>query len=97
MINIIGPNNIPNTPINLNPVYIAISVNIGCIPICPLTIFGYINCLTIDIIAHKIKIAIPSLISPEKAKNIAHGTITVPDPNIGRASTKPIIKAIING
>ena len=29
IINKIGPNNNPNTPINLNPVYIAISVNIG--------------------------------------------------------------------
>ena len=35
MIKTIGPTNIPITPINLNPVYIATIVNIGCIPIFP--------------------------------------------------------------
>lgn len=33
IISTIGPTSIPITPINLNPVYIAIRVNIGCIPI----------------------------------------------------------------
>ena len=40
MIKIIGPTNIPITPINLNPVYIAIIVKIGCMPIFPTNDFG---------------------------------------------------------
>lgn len=90
IISTIGPKSKPHTPINLNPVYIAISVNIGCIPILPLTIFGSTNCLTILIMHHKTKIPIANFKSPEKAKNIAQGSITVPDPNIGKASTKAI-------
>ncbi len=82
---------------NLNPVYIAAIVNIGCIPIFPLTIFGSINCLTIDIIIHKIIIDIPNVKSPFKPDNIPHGTIMVPDPNIGSASTKAIPIAVIRG
>lgn len=35
MIKIIGPINMPATPINLKPVYIATIVKIGCIPIFP--------------------------------------------------------------
>lgn len=35
IIKIIGPKNIPITPINLKPVYIAIIVKIGCIPMFP--------------------------------------------------------------
>ena len=92
-----GPTNIPIIPINLNPVYIAIKVNIGCIPIFPLTILGSRNCLTTDIIIHKTIIDIPSFKSPFNADIIAHGTITVPDPNIGSASTNPIANAINNG
>ena len=33
IIRIIGPSKVPKIPIVLNPVYIAIRVNIGCIPI----------------------------------------------------------------
>ena len=41
IIKTIGPINIPKTPINLNPVYIATIVNIGCIPILPTYNFGF--------------------------------------------------------
>lgn len=97
IIKIIGPTNNPNTPINLKPVYIAIKVNIGCIPILLLTIFGSTNCLTIKIIAYIIIIAIPKFKSPFIAAIIAHGIITVPEPSIGNASTKPIPNALKNG
>ena len=46
-------------PINLKPVYIAIKVKIGCIPMFLLTNFGSNICLTMDIIISKIIIAIP--------------------------------------
>ena len=90
IISTIGPKSKPHTPINLKPVYIAISVNIGCIPILPLTILGSTNCLTILIMHHNAKTPIANFKSPEKAKNIAQGIITVPEPNIGKASTKAI-------
>ena len=66
-------------------------------PIWPLTILGSISCLTISIIANITIIAIPSVKSPFNADIIAHGTITVPDPSIGKASTKPIPNALKNG
>ena len=97
IISAIGPNNNPITPINLNPVYIAISVKIGCTPIFLLTNLGSKNCLTTDIIMNKTKIAIPNFKSPFNADKIAHGTITVPEPRIGSASTNPIPSAISNG
>lgn len=90
IISTIGPNINPHTPKNLKPVYIAIKVKIGCIPICPLTILGSINCLTMLIIHHNAKIPIASFISPVKAKTPAQGIITVPEPNMGNASTKAI-------
>ena len=90
IISTIGPKSKPHTPINLKPVYIAISVNIGCIPILPLTILGSTNCLTILITHHNAKIPIANFKSPVNAKNPDHGSITVPEPNIGRASTKAI-------
>lgn len=62
-----------------------------------LTNFGSKICRTRDIITSNTIIAIPKLISPFIAHIIAHGTITLPDPNIGRASTNPINKAISNG
>lgn len=96
-IKIIGPTNIPIIPINLNPVYIAIKVNIGCIPIFPPTILGSINCRTTDIIIHKTKIHNARFKSPEHAVIIAHGIMKVPAPKIGSKSTKPIIRAINNG
>ena len=96
-INIIGPNNSPITPINLKPVYIEINVNIGCIPICFDTNLGSINCLIILIIIKRIIIAIPKSMSPFNAVIIAHGSMIVPDPNIGRASTNPINIAIKSG
>ncbi len=80
IIKTIGPINNPSTPVILKPVYIAINVNIGCIPILSLTILGSINCLTIRIIAYIIIIAIPNFKSPFNAEIIAQGTITVPEP-----------------
>ena len=90
MINNIGPIIKPVTFQSLYPVYIAIKVNIGCMPICPLTIRGSTNCLTILITHHKANIPIANFISPEKAKIPAQGIITVPEPKIGKASTKAI-------
>lgn len=92
IINIIGPISIPITPINLKPVYIAINVNIGCIPILFPIILGSKNCLIILINVNKPKIANPKVISPSNPAIIAHGIITVAEPNIGKASTKPIPK-----
>lgn len=97
IINIIGPNNIPKIPINLNPVYIAINVKIGCIPICPETTLGSINCLTIPIIASKIIKLIPKFKFPSQAATIAHGIIAEAEPKIGRASTNAIPRAAIKG
>lgn len=96
-ISIIGPTNNPNTPQNLNPVYIATSVNIGWTPNCPLTIFGSIICLITDIINHNTNIAIPNVRSPLQADIIAQGTITVPEPSIGNASINPIPNAARSG
>ena len=97
IIKTIGPTKSPIIPINLNPVYIAIKVNIGCIPMFLLTHFGSKNCLTTDIIINNVIIAIPNLKSPFSPEIIAHGTITVPEPKIGSASTNPINKAIRRG
>ena len=80
IIKTIGPISSPPRPINLKPVYIAIKVNIGCIPILLLTILGSINCLVIRIIAYKIINPIPNLISPFSPEITAQGTITLPDP-----------------
>lgn len=80
IIKIIGPIKSPNTPVNLNPVYIAINVKIGWIPILLLTILGSNNCLATIIITSIIIIYIPSGKSPFIATTIAHGTITVPEP-----------------
>ena len=80
IIKIIGPTKRPRIPIILKPVYIAIRVKIGCIPIFPLTILGSSSCLAINIIAYITIIAIPRLRSPFRASIIAHGTITVPEP-----------------
>ena len=84
-----------STPISLKPVYMAIRVNKGWIPMCFPTILGSSNCLIIVIISHNTKTAIANFILPLNARKIAHGTITVPEPKIGSASTKPINKAII--
>ena len=59
-------------------------------PICLLTTLGSISCFTIEIIASKTSKEIAKLISPSVAEITAQGTKTVPEPNIGRASTKPI-------
>ena len=80
IISIIGPKNNPSMPIVLNPVYIAISVNIGCIPILLLTILGSTSCLIISIIAYIIIIAIPNFMSPFNADITAHGINTAPEP-----------------
>ena len=62
-----------------------------------LTNLGSKNCLTILIMINKTIIAIPRFISPFKADIIAQGIIKLPEPKIGRASTKPIASAISNG
>jgi len=97
IIKIIGPINKPINPDILNPVYIAIKVNIGCIPILLLTILGSKNCLTTSTITYKTIKHIPNVILPLHAEIIAHGVKTVPAPNIGNASTNAITIAIING
>ena len=50
IISTIGPINKPIIPENLKPVYIAINVNTGCIPILFPTILGYNNWRTTSII-----------------------------------------------
>jgi len=80
IIKIIGPINNPNNPIILKPVYIAINVNIGCIPILLLTTFGSVNCLVTSVITYNIINAIPKLKLPLVADIIAQGIIIVPEP-----------------
>ena len=53
--------NNPMMPLNLNPIYIAISVYKGCIPICDDTIRGSKNCRTVEISISKPIIDIPSI------------------------------------
>ena len=84
-------------PINLNPVYIAIKVKIGCIPILLLTSFGSTICLTTNVKIYKPINNKASEILPSKKENIAQGIITVPEPTIGRASTNAIPNAPSNG
>ena len=48
-------------------------------------------------IINKVTMAIPKDKSPFSAEIIAQGIITVPEPKIGRASTKPINNAINKG
>ena len=97
MIRAIGPINNPIIPDTLKPVYIAINVNIGWIPMWFPTILGSINCLTIDIKIHNDKIHIAKDMSPLQAEIIDHGIITLPEPNIGNASTKAMPSAYNNG
>ena len=94
---IIGPINIPNIPMHLYPVYIAINVIIGCIPICLLTTFGSNSCLTTVIIAYSTIRAPARFISPWNDTITAQGIITVPEPSIGSASENAIKSAINNG
>ena len=97
IISTIGPTIIPNIPITLKPVYIAIRVKIGWIPILLLTNLGSRNCLTIHIIIHNDIIDIPKFRFPSRVEIIAQGIITVPEPSIGSASTNPIPNAINKG
>ena len=97
IISTIGPISIPIIPINLNPVYIAIKVKIGCIPILLLTIFGSKNCLNAITKIYNPKIEKPTDFSLFRNRIILQGIITVPAPNIGKASTNPINNAIISG
>lgn len=92
IINTIGPINSPISPIILKPVYIAINVNIGCIPIWPLIILGSVICLTTNINIYIANIVIASDISPLNAEIIAQGIMAVPAPKIGSASTKAMPK-----
>ncbi len=94
---IIGPINIPIIPIALYPVYMAINVNIGCIPIWLLTTFGSTSCLTIVIITNRINNARLKFMSPCIAHIIAHGINIVPEPTIGSASANAISNAIRSG
>lgn len=87
----------PKIPINLNPVYIASKVNIGCIPILLLTSFGSNNCLTTKIIIYKPNREKAKLLFIFKNSIIIQGTNTVPAPSIGSASINPISSAIKNG
>ena len=80
IIKTIGPIRRPIIPITLKPVYMAIRVNIGCIPIFLLTNLGSNICLVIDIKISRTIIAIPNLISPLMPDKIAHGIITAPEP-----------------
>lgn len=89
IIKIIGPIIKPINPKILNPAYIEIKVNIGWIPILLLITFGSINCLNINTIPYIISNESPRDKLPVRDENIAHGTKTVPDPSIGRASTRP--------
>ena len=93
IIKIIGPKNRPSNPITLKPVYIAIRVKIGCIPILLLTSFGSSICLNTNDKTYKPTNSKESEILPSIKENIAQGIITVPEPTIGRASTKAIPKA----
>ena len=97
IIKTIGPINNPIIPLILKPVYIAIKVKIGWTPICPLTILGSNTWWTISIITYRTNNAIPKFNSPFIAEIIAQGIITVPDPNMGRASTNPIAIAAKTG
>lgn len=96
----IGPMNNPITPDNLNPVYIAISVNIGCTPICPLTILGSSIWCTTSTITYSTNSAIPNFKSPLIADIIAQGIITVPEPKywkrVDKANSKCGKKRISN-
>ncbi len=80
IIKIIGPASSPKSPKNLNPVYIAIKVKIGCIPILLLTIFGSINCFASSVKTYNPKSAEPSEISEFMKEINAHGISTVPLP-----------------
>ena len=80
MIKIIGPTNNPSIPISLNPVYIAINVKMGCIPILELISLGSSICLTITVITYKPIKTKAKEILPSKADIIAQGIITVPEP-----------------
>ena len=80
MIKIIGPTNNPSIPISLNPVYIAINVKIGCIPILELISFGSNICLMIMVTIYKPANTNAKEILSSKAENIAQGIITVPEP-----------------
>lgn len=80
IIKIIGPASSPKSPKNLNPVYIAIKVKIGCIPILLLTIFGSINCFASSVKIYNPKSAEPNDISEFIKEITAHGISTVPLP-----------------
>lgn len=80
IIKIIGPAKSPINPKNLNPVYIAIKVKIGCMPILLLTIFGSMNCFASSVNIYKPKSAEPKDISEFIKEIIAQGISTVPLP-----------------
>ena len=80
IINTIGPKNKPIIPINLKPVYIAIKVKIGCVPIFLLINLGSSICLVTIVIIYNPINTNASDRFPSNAEAIAHGIITVPEP-----------------
>lgn len=80
IIKIIGPASSPKSPKNLNPVYIAIKVKIGCIPILLLTILGSKNCFARSVKIYNPKSNEPSEILLFINDIIAHGISIVPLP-----------------
>lgn len=94
---IIGPMINPIIPLILKPTYIAINVYSGCIPNWDDTIRGSKNCLIKEITSNSMSMAIPNVTSPDIIVIIPHGSITVPEPNMGSKSTNPIPSDIRNG
>ena len=80
IINAIGPIKSPIIPVILKPVYIAIKVNIGCVPVFLLTSFGSNTCLVIVTIINKPINTNDNEEFPSKKEIIVHGIITVPEP-----------------
>ena len=80
IINFIGPAKSPINPKNLKPVYIAIKVKIGCIPILLLTILGSKNCFARSVKIYNPKSNEPSEILLFINDIIAHGISIVPLP-----------------
>ena len=80
IIKIIVPAKSPINPKNLKPVYIAIKVKIGCIPILLLTILGSKNCFARSVKIYNPKSNEPSEILLFINDIIAHGISIVPLP-----------------
>lgn len=88
IIKTIGPTKSPITPKNLKPVYIAIKVYIGCMPILLLTILGSINCLIAKVKIYNPINEVPRDVSLFIKDKIAHGIKTVPEPKYWKCINK---------